>query len=180
MKDSEDTLRALELLRDDLWNVAVINNPQMFAAGYGTRRPQAKTFVTTGDIAVFSAVQTIYVNKGGKPVVVYLRGLAADTTEFVALFGASPKELLTVAQAPGVMLTRMLSTSVVVQPNQTLVMAVASATANVAVTATILPLRGSAVFPVSCMDERDLSRPGKFIPDDDTEDDEVPARGEPS
>lgn len=167
----------LAAIRDDLYNISLLNNPGMFAAGSASKVVRALSFVPATGTAV---AQEAYQNVTDQPVVVFLRAIMDDQSEFALLFGPKQAKTITLSSAPGMIFTRGTTTAVVVQPNTTLFVSAfsTSPTGTCLVVVGTLALRGQTLVLGICADDYHVSEVGLNAdggasePDEDDDDDE--------
>jgi hypothetical protein len=154
--DDTASLRAeLRALRDALFDVAVLNNPSLFAPGNGATVVQPKEFAPAAVATDPTAAQVLFKNNSDTPRVVAIQAITDDNSDFTLLYGCGRPDQLRPGRAAGCQFGRVLNIAVVVQPNSTLQAAVITQTGNVLVTTTPVPLKGAIAFMGICTDDED-------------------------
>lgn len=141
---ADETLDVLEAIRDDLYNIAILQNPGI-AMG-GTPNPATLKKVQIPFSAAPSAAQVIFTNSSGRAMLLNMRAVADDGTDVTLLYGSVGNDSLNLLSAPGVAFGRLINQAVLLQPNSTLRIATVSPTGNVDVLVTRIALKGAEPF----------------------------------
>lgn len=141
MADDDKVIERLEQLRDDLYNLAVLQNPGMWVGGLPGQVVQAKQFAPNG--AAPSKPQVVFNNTTSRPICVAIRAITDDNTDFTLLYGCAGNDAFTAAKAPALAFGRVVFQTIMVQPNGTLQIATISQTGNVLVATQVVPLKGA-------------------------------------